>query len=421
MKAPVKMPPGEFLRSIFMEAVAAVHPDRVIPGSLPDPPGGRVIVLGAGKASAAMAAAVEHAWPHARIEGLIVTRYGHSAPCRHVRVVEADHPVPDAASIAAARDMLQRATAAGPDDLVLCLMSGGGSALMALPEAGVSLSDKQELARQLLASGAPIRDINRIRMAVSAIKGGKLAFAAHPAKVHTIVISDIPGDDPALVASGPSIPSRVTLEEIESIMDRWKIQPLEAIRRHLSNYQPPQVDIPHHKRSVTVAATARTMLNAALHAATSAGIAAKIADDNMEGEAREVAGTMAAEVRLRQAILPPGSSLLLLSGGETSVTKTGNGHGGRNCEFLLALCIALEGVKSYHGIACDTDGIDGSEDNAGAVVDATTLDRARDMGLDPATFLSNNDSYSFFEALGDLVVTGPTLTNVNDFRAILIQ
>lgn len=410
--------PRAFLKALFNEAVAAVHPRNLVAPFLPPQPKGRIFVVGAGKASAAMAAAVEQAWPDADLSGLVVTRYGHAAPCARIRIVEAGHPVPDIAGMLAAREMLEIAQQAGHDDLLLCLISGGGSALIPLPADGLSLTDKQDVARRLLASGAPISDINRVRIAMSAIKGGRLALAAKPARVTTLVISDVPGDDPALVASGPSIPSTTSASLVRSILDRWNIAETDVMRRRIDMLPPS--DFQQGEPDIRVIATSATMLSAAAQMARSNGIEICVLGDAIEGEARDVAVDMAKRIRQLQAETKRRRPLLLLSGGETSVTKVGSGRGGRNSEFLLALVLALEGTGPFTAIACDSDGIDGSEDNAGAVADDRTLDRAQKLGIDPRDHLARNDSYSFFAALEDLLITGPTRTNVNDFRAILL-
>lgn len=374
--------PRTLLRALFDAAVAAADPAQCLPPFLPPPPRGRTLVVGAGKAAAAMARAVETHWP-AALEGFVVTRYGFGLPCERIEVVEAAHPVPDDASVAAARRALALVSGLTEDDLLLALISGGGSALMTLPAPGITLAQKQARTRELLRSGAAIREINAERKRMSAIKGGRLAAAAMPAHVVTLAISDVPGDDPADIASGPTVPAPG--------------DPAAA------------------RCDTRVIASARTSLEAAARAARAAGIEPVILGDAVEGEACEVARTMAALARERDA------PCVLLSGGETTVTVRGNGRGGRNTEFLLALAMALDGTANISAIACDTDGIDGTEDNAGALVTADTLVRARSMGLDPQAFLADNNAYEFFAALGDLVVTGPTRTNVNDFRAILIR
>jgi hydroxypyruvate reductase len=410
---------------MFAAAVAAAAPERAVAPHLPPCPKGRVLVLGAGKASAAMAAAVERTWPDADLSGLVVTRYGHGADCRRVEVVEAGHPFPDGAGETAARRILELAESAGPDDLVLCLISGGGSALLALPAPGLTLKDKQAVGRALLKSGASIGEINTVRKHLSAIKGGRLALAAAPASVLTLAISDIPGDDPAMIASGPTVPDPTTFADALAVLGRHAIAAPEAVVAHLRR-APDETPKPGDPRfgacRTMVIATPMAALRAAADAARAAGVEPVILGDAIEGEAREVAAGMAARaLRIaagHDAIKPP---CVLISGGETSVTVRGRGRGGRNAEFLLALAIALDGAPAIHAIACDTDGIDGSEDNAGAVMGPGVLARAAAIGLDPAARLADNDGHGFFAALGGLVVTGPTRTNVNDFRAILIE
>lgn len=405
------------LRALFDAAVAAALPHKVVPPHLPDPPG-RVLVLGAGKASAAMAAAVEAHWPDRPLEGLVVTRYGHAAPCRRIEVVEAAHPMPDQAGLDAAKRILALAQEAREGDLVLALMSGGGSSLLALPAPGLTLEDKQAVTRALLNSGAGIGEINCVRKHLSAIKGGRLAKAAWPASVLTLVISDVPGDDPADVASGPTLADASTSAQALAILKRRRIEVPAAVLAHLSRRksETPKPGSPHLSRSraITVA-TAAASLQAAARLAQARGVIPIVLGDDIEGEAREVAARMAALARARTD-----GPAVLLSGGETSVTVRGKGKGGRNAEFALALAIALDGHPDVYALACDTDGIDGGEANAGCIITPDTLARAEAAGLDPARHLADNDAYTFFARLGDLVVTGPTLTNVNDFRAILI-
>jgi hydroxypyruvate reductase len=382
----------DFLRSLFDAALAAVHPAVCVPAQLPDPATvkGRIVVVGAGKAAAAMAQAVENVWSNElhRVTGLVVTRYGHGVATRRIEVVEAAHPVPDAAGQDAARRILALVQGLGADDLVLALMSGGGSALLALPAPGITLAEKQAATRELLKNGASIHEINATRKRMSAIKGGKLAAAALPARVLTLAISDVPGDDPATIASGPTVPA-----------------PGE----------------PAFARCETrVIATATDALNAAADAARRQGVTPLVLGDRIEGEAREVAKAMAGiALSCRAHGLPLAPPCVLISGGETTVTVRGSGRGGRNAEFLLALALALKSAPGIHAIACDTDGIDGSEDNAGALIGPETLAGTGEM--DARARLMENDAYSFFAARGDLVVTGPTRTNVNDFRAILIE
>ncbi len=415
--------PRAFLRRLFQAALDAADPAQVVPPHLPPPPKGRTIVLGAGKASAAMAAAVEANWPAARLDdlsGLVVTRYGHGAACRRIEIVEAAHPVPDPAGRRAAERILALARDAGPEDLVLCLISGGGSALLSLPAPGLTLEDKQEVSRALLRCGATISEMNCLRKHLSAIKGGRLAAAAAPASVLTLLISDVPGDDPATIASGPTVPDPTSFAEARTVLERYGITPPEAVRRHLeaAEDESPKPGDPRLAGAETVM-VARPIgsLEAAAAVARAAGAEVRILGDDLEGEARDL-GRQQAEEALA---LPAGERpLVLLSGGETTVTMTGKGRGGRNAEYLLGLTLAAAGDSRLHAIACDTDGIDGSEDNAGALTGPDSLRRARDLGLDPEACLAGHDSYGFFQALGDLVVTGATLTNVNDFRAVLL-
>lgn len=409
------------LLELFHSAVSAVDPAHAIGAFLPPAPAGRIIVVGAGKAAARMAQAVELHYG-ARAEGLVVTRYGHGAATRHIEVVEAGHPLPDGAGREAAKRMLAMVAGLGADDLVLCLMSGGGSALLALPAPGISIEDKQAVTRALLASGAPIAEMNRVRRHLSAIKGGRLALACHPARVVTLVVSDVPGDDPAVVASGPTVPDGSSASDALAILDKYAIAAPPAVLRLLRDpgCSAPMPDDPRlENNTVHVIASARQALEAASATARSHGYTPLVLSDRIEGEARLVATEHAAIVRSiaagTHALAPP---CVILSGGETTVTVRGKGRGGRNAEFLLALAIALDGMPGVHALACDTDGIDGSEDNAGALIDPSTLARS---SHDARALLDNNDAWRFFDALGDLVVTGPTRTNVNDFRAILVH
>ena len=410
------------LRRMFDAAVASAQPARVLPPHLPDPPRGRTIVVGAGKASAAMAHALEAHWPRP-LEGLVVTPYGHAVSCRHVEVVEAAHPLPDAAGSEAARRILARVAGLSPDDLVICLISGGGSSLLALP-AGLTLDDKRMVNRALLASGASISEINCVRRHISAIKGGRLAAACHPARVVTLAISDVPGDDPADIASGPTVPDPTTSADALDVLRRYGVDPPAAVRALLERAGAESIKPGDPRLAATdyrLIATPQMALEAAAAVARASGVASWILSDSMEGEAREAGKVMAAialQVASRgQPFAPP---CVLLSGGETTVTVRGDGCGGRNAEFLLALALALRGRNGIHAIAADTDGIDGAADVAGAVVTPDTLTRARALGRQPARDLERNDAHTFFEALGDAVVTGPTRTNVNDFRAILV-
>jgi len=404
---------------MFEAAVAAASPALCVPPHLPHPPKGRTIVLGAGKAAASMAAALEDNWP-GQLEGLVVTRYGHAVPCRYVDVIEAAHPVPDEAGRDAARRILALAEGAGSDDLVLCLISGGGSALLALPAPGISLEDKQAVNRELLRSGATIAEINCVRKHLSAIKGGRLAAAAAPARVVSLIISDVPGDDPAVIASGPTAGDPTTAGDARAILDKYAIDIPPAVAAHLSG---PNAETPKPRdaifRSVEniVVATASGSLAAAAAVAIAAGFEPRILGDDIEGESRIIGAEQAAI-----ALEAESAGKAIISGGETTVTIRGEGgRGGRNSEYLLALAIALDGLPAFSALAADTDGIDGSEDNAGAYALPGTLDRARAAGVDPAARLAANDAYAVFAAAGDLLVTGPTFTNVNDFRAILVE
>jgi len=420
----MSLPPRDLLRVMFDAAIAAALPAKVVPPHLPSPPKGRTIVLGAGKASAAMAKAVEDHWKGA-LEGLVVTRYGHGVPCDRIEIVEAAHPVPDAKGRDAARRILELARSAGPEDLVLCLISGGGSALLALPAAGLTLEDKQAVNKALLASGADIGQMNVVRRHLSAIKGGRLAAAAHPAKVVSLLISDVPGDDPAVIASGATVPDPTTFADARAVLAQYGIEPPAAVRAHLerAEEETPKPGDPRLVQTTNVViATPQRSLEAAAAVARDAGLTPLILGDAIEGEAREVAKVMAGiALQVTRHGQPAARPCVLLSGGETTVTVRGRGRGGRNAEFLLALAIALNGHPGIHAIAGDTDGIDGSEDNAGALVTPDTLARAHALELDAKALLADNDGYGLFSALGDLVVTGPTLTNVNDFRAVLVQ
>lgn len=418
-----------FLTDLFAAAVARAQPERCVPPALPPPPKGRTVVLGAGKASAAMARAVEHHWPADRpLEGLVVTRYGHAVPCERIEIVEAAHPVPDAAGQAAARRILDLAQSLGPDDLALCLISGGGSALLALPGPGLTLADKQATSKALLRSGATIEEMNTVRKHLSAIKGGRLAAAAAPARLVTLLISDVPGDDPAVIASGPTVPDPSRCSDALSVLERYRLDREDGVPRAvLAALRQAEAETPKPgdpvfaNGSVALVATPQESLEAAAEAARRRGVTPYILSDRMEGEARDIAQAHAAIAdQVARRGQPFAAPCVLLSGGETTVTVRGQGRGGRNSEFLLALALALKGAPGIHAIACDTDGIDGSEDNAGAIVTPDTLSRLAARGLSGAGLLAANDAYSAFAALGDLVSPGPTFTNVNDFRAILI-
>ena len=420
MNAPAPRP---FLTHLFERALAAVDPGELLARYLPPAPRGRTVVIGAGKAAARMAEAVERHWQGA-LQGLVVTRYGHGAPTSRIEVIEAGHPVPDEAGLRAATRMLGLVSNLTEDDLVLCLMSGGGSALLSLPAPGITLDEKRDINRALLRSGAPIGEMNCVRRHLSSVKGGRLALACHPARVVTLVVSDVPGDDPAVVASGPTVPDGSSGADALAILAKYGIAVPDAARAVLADpaLAAPLPDDPRLARNETIViATAQAALDAAAEAARAAGITPLVLSNSIEGEAREVAIVHAAIARqVIEQGQPVGAPCVLLSGGETSVTVRGQGRGGRNAEFLLALAIALRGQPRTYAIACDTDGIDGTEDNAGAILAPDTLARALAAGRDPAAMLADNDGYGLFSALGDLVVTGPTRTNVNDFRAILI-
>jgi hydroxypyruvate reductase len=416
--------PRQLLREMFDAAVGAALPEKCVPPHLPPPPPGRVIVVGAGKASGAMAKAVEDHW-EGPLEGLVVTRYGHGAACRRIEIVEASHPVPDAAGQEAARRILSMVKGLTPDDLVLCLISGGGSALLALPAEGITLADKQSISKALLKSGATIAEMNCVRKHLSAVKGGKLAAAASPARVVSLLISDVPGDDPCVIASGPTVADPTASADALAILQKYAIPVPENVRAYLASPGSETLkpgDPRLANTSNIMVATPQLSLEAAAAVARRAGAAPLILSNAIEGEARDVALVHAAIARqahrFGQPLPPP---CVLISGGETTVTVRGTGRGGRNAEFLLALAVALDGHPGIYALAADTDGIDGTEDNAGAIVDPGTLDRAAKLGIPAKASLANNDGYGFFSAIGDLVVTGPTLTNVNDFRAILVM
>jgi hydroxypyruvate reductase len=417
--------PRGLLRGLFDAALGAADPAKAVPRHLPTVPkgGGRTVVVGAGKAAAAMAKALEERWG-SPLSGLVVTRYDHGLRCQRIEVVEAAHPVPDAAGRQAAARILDLVQGLSAEDLVICLISGGGSALMALPVDGVTLEDKQAVARALLRSGADIAEMNCVRKHLSAVKGGRLAIAAVPARVVTLAISDVPGDDPAVIASGPTVPDPTTFGEARGILAKYGIKPPPAVARHMAQ-EPEETPKAGDPRLATaefrLIARPQDALEAAAQAAREQGLTPVILGDAIEGEAREVARALAGIVAQVARHGPPAAApAVLLSGGETTVTVRGSGRGGRNAEFLLALAVALNGRAGVHAIACDTDGIDGTEENAGALIGPDTLARARALGIDPKERLADNDAYSLFKALDDLVITGPTLTNVNDFRAILV-
>jgi glycerate 2-kinase len=409
---------------MFDAAIASAQPALCVPRHLPPAPRGRMLVVGAGKASAAMAQAVERNW-HGALSGLVVTRYGYAVPCTQIEIVEAAHPVPDAAGMHAAQRMLELVGNLSADDTVLCLISGGGSALLPLPAKGLTLDQKQHVSRALLASGATISEMNCVRRHLSAIKGGRLAAASYPAQVLTLLISDVPGDRPVDIASGPTVGDPTTSADALSIVRRYGIEltrtALELLESGRGESVKPDDPRLAHARSVTIA-TPQMALEAAAAVARDAGITVHILGDAIEGEARDVGKVFAGIARqVAERDQPFAAPCILLSGGETTVTVRGSGRGGRNVEYLLSLAIALEGHEGIHALAGDTDGVDGQEEIAGAYLSPDSLERARALGLKPKDMLDNNDAHSFFGALNDSVMTGPTLTNVNDFRAILIE
>lgn len=410
------------LRAIFDAAVASAQPAKVLAAHLPEKPKGRCVVVGAGKASAAMAAALDAAWPDVALSGVVVTRYGYAVPAGRIEIIEAAHPVPDAMSETAARRILETLRGLGPDDLVVALISGGGSALMVAPAGDMTLADKQAVNKALLASGATITEMNAVRKHLSAIKGGRLAQAAQPARVVTLMISDIPGDDPAAIASGPTVADPSTIGEVREIVARYALDLPPAARAVLA--QGGETPKPGSIREdLRMIAAPQMALEAAAKAARAQGLNPLILGDALEGEAREVGIVMAGMARaVREHANPVAAPAVLLSGGETTVSiGTGPaGKGGRNTELMLAFALAMAERPGIWAIAGDSDGIDGSDDAAGAIVAPDTLTRAKAAGVDARFFLAGHDSYTFFDSLGDLVRTGPTLTNVNDIRAILI-
>ncbi|NYT37851.1 glycerate kinase [Allopusillimonas soli] len=423
MKSAPPFIPRELLARMFAAAVEAAQPARCLPPFLPAQPRGRTLVIGAGKASAAMARVVEDHWA-GPLEGLVVTRYGHAVPCRHIEIVEAAHPVPDSAGTEAARRMLAMLHDLTPDDLVIGLFSGGGSSLLSLPAEGIALHDKQAINRALLKSGANISEMNCVRRHLSAIKGGRLAAACHPARVLNLLISDVPGDQAADIASGPTTTDHTSCADALDIVRRYGIDLPDAARQLLESGAGETIKSNDGRVSgveTHLIATAQHALAAAAAVAQKAGVRSLVLGDRIEGEAREV-GKVMAGIALQthahhQPVKPP---CVLLSGGETTVTVRGQGRGGRNVEFLLSLAVALNGASGIHAVAGDTDGVDGQEERAGAFIGPDTLARALEYGLRPRHSLENNDGHGFFEALDDALITGPTLTNVNDFRAILV-
>ncbi|GLU27820.1 glycerate kinase [Brucella sp. NBRC 12950] len=423
--------PKKFLTSLFDAAVAAADPELVIRANLPAKPKGRTIVIGAGKGSAQMAAAFERAWAErhegedAPIEGIVVTRYGYGAPCKTIEIIEASHPVPDDAGLAASKRLFDAVSNLTEDDLVVALISGGGSALLPSPPEGLTLADEIAVNKALLASGAPISAMNAVRKHLSTIKGGRLAAHAHPAKVFSLVVSDIPGDNPAFVASGPTVPDATSRDDALKIIERYKLELPDAVLAHIKSekaHAPKPDEKIFADNEVRVIASAAVSLEAAVKEAERHGVEAVILSDSMEGEAREVAHVHAAIAReVADRDRPFKKPVVLLSGGETTVTiRAKGGKGGRNSEFLLAFALDIDGYANIHALAADTDGIDGSEDNAGAFADGTTVSRLQKAGEDGAARLNANDAWSAFDAIGDLFMPGPTGTNVNDLRAILI-
>ncbi len=422
------MDPRDLLVGSFRTAVSAADPLQIVPRHLPSPPKGRTVVVGAGKAAGAMALAVESHWPaEASLEGVVITRYDHGLPTRRIRVVEAGHPVPDEQGEAAAREILTLASSLGEDDLLLLLVSGGGSSLLSLPVAGIAMADLKAVTRSLLASGAPIQDMNTVRKHLSAIQGGRLALATR-ATVLALVISDVTGDDPTHIASGPAAPDPSTFADAIEVLARFGVTPPASIAAHLQDgvagrarETPKPGDAAFARVENRVIATAHGSLTMAAAFLQHRGVTPMVLGDSVTGEAAEVAkvyGALARQVRQHSHPFKP--PVALISGGETTVTLRGDGRGGRCSEFLLSLAVDLDGLERTWALACDTDGIDGSESNAGAVLAPDSLARALAQGLNPKKMLANNDGYGFFSALGDLVVTGPTRTNVNDFRVILL-
>lgn len=420
------MNPQQLLKDMFDAAIASAQPARCIPHFMPKPHeigSGRFIVIGAGKASAAMAHAVEQNWA-GPIEGLVVTRYGYAVPCQSIEIVEASHPVPDAAGLLAAQRIFDLVSDLTPNDTVLCLISGGGSALLPMPWTGITLEDKQTVNRALLKSGATIGEMNTVRRHLSGIKGGRLAAVCYPARVISLLLSDVPGDNPIDIASGPTVADPTTCQDALDIVKRYGIHLPDAVMRVLENGQGESIkpgDPRLSKSSFHMIATPMMALKAAAQVAQAAGVKAHILSDMIEGEASDV-GKVLAGIALNVANhnMPFETPCVLLSGGETTVTIKGDGRGGRNVECLLSFTIAAQGNPAIHALMGDTDGVDGIEEIAGASSGPNTLSRAFEQGIRPLLRLDNNDGHGFFQALGLSVITGPTLTNVNDFRAILI-
>ncbi|MHA1133259.1 MAG: glycerate kinase type-2 family protein [Alphaproteobacteria bacterium] len=417
------MTPEELLKAMFQAGVEAALPQLCVPAHLPRRPKGRTIIIGAGKASGAMAKALEDSWD-GPLEGLVVTRYGYRLPTERLEVVEAAHPVPDAAGREAAKRIYELVQGLTEDDLVLCLISGGGSALLAMPAEGISLEDKQAVNKALLASGATISEMNTVRKHLSAIKGGRLARAAYPAQIVSLMISDVPGDDASIIASGPTVPDPSTNADASGIIEKYGIDLPDAVSRVLETIEEtPKPGDPCFERVQNVMiATPQASLEAAAAVARASGVTPVILGDSIEGESRDV-GLVHAGIARQCAMRgqPQEPPCVLISGGETTITLKGNGKGGPNTEFLLSLAIALDGFPNIYALAGDTDGVDGSEDNAGALIYPDTLKRAEAAGISAKAMLANNDPYTFFKGVGDLLETGPTMTNVNDLRCIFIS
>lgn len=422
------MNPRELLINSFKVAVNAASPTDLIPQHLPEPPKGRTLVIGAGKAAAAMAVAVENHWPDdATLNGIVVTRYGHSMPARRIKVFEASHPLPDKKGEQAAHKILAEVQGLGCNDLLLCLFSGGGSSLLSLPIDGISMNDQRDVTQQLLRCGASIQEINTVRKHLSTIQGGKLASRCR-APILALIISDVTGNDPTHIASGPCAPDPTTYADALTVLETYKIKVPDTVQEVLLAGCQKKIDetpkpgsFIFNKVENRLIATASYSLTAAKKFFQDQGIATAVLGDNVTGEAREVAKVYVALIEeIRQHQQPWKPPIALLSGGETTVTVKGNGRGGRNTEFLLSLAIELNGIENVYALACDTDGLDGTENNAGAIIAPHTLARTKQLGINAKTLLANNDAYRFFDELGDLVITGPTHTNVNDYRVILV-
>lgn len=416
--------PRHLLRQMFDAAVSAASPHLHVPKALPKPPNGRTIIVGAGKASAAMASVLEQHW-HGSLEGLVVTRYGHGMSCKKIEVVEASHPVPDRNGEIAAHRILEMVKGLSEDDLVIALISGGASSLLALPGVGLTLEDKQAVNGQLLRYGIPISEMNCLRKHLSAIKGGRLAAATFPARCVSLVISDVPGDDISLIGSGPTCADQSTAADALAIIDRYKLDVPSAVLEFLNSpasETPKPDDLRLSRASAILIASPQQSLEAAAKVVREAGMTPVILSDSIEGEARELGSILAGiALQVRRFGQPALAPCVLLSGGETTVTVRGNGVGGRNVEFLMSLALKLQGAEGIHALSADTDGVDGSIEVAGAIIDPTSLRRARTLGIDVEKSLASNDGHSLFKMLGDQIITGPTRTNVNDFRAILIE